>query len=195
MINNDELGRYGRKYTKEIDDFILAEYPIGNGCFIPLFNLINAIWYDRNCTVNGLKTHLSTVKIVNNPKKGNRKKSAPIGTERVMKDFVQIKTAKGFIQKSRWIYEQNHPDYQYKRGDCFIFLDGNTRNFDIENIELIDRRVQVVFLKLYGLKKGKPSLNKLNIYRAKLKVSVMDRAEKAGLVYKNRTGRILKKWK
>ena len=79
-----------------------------------------------------------------------------IGTERTDKDgFVRVKVNndRGDKNKSnRWklkhhvIYQQHHPDITIGKDDRIIFLDGNNRNFDINNLELISRREQLCLM-------------------------------------------------
>jgi len=63
----------------------------------------------------------------------------PVGHERVGKDgYIQIKTADGFRQyrqKHRVIWEQHHGPIPPKHK--IVFLDNNTLNFDIKNLELV----------------------------------------------------------
>lgn len=87
-------------------------------------------------------------------KKGNLPQTTlQIGTEKTDKDgFVRIKVSndRGDKNKSnRWklkhhvIYQQHHPNITIGKDDRIIFLDGNNRNFDIDNLELISKREQL----------------------------------------------------
>lgn len=74
--------------------------------------------------------------------------SLPIGTERVREDgYVVIKIANGKLNKN-WkqkhilIWEKAHgklPD-----GKVVIFLDGNNRNFDLDNLVAIDKSIHLI---------------------------------------------------
>lgn len=60
------------------------------------------------------------------------------GYEYEVKGYIVIRVSKGnFILKHRYIWEQHHgkiPDDM-----IIVFKDGNKRNFDINNLEMIDR--------------------------------------------------------
>lgn len=120
-------------------------------------------------------------------------KKRPLFSEQEKKGYIRIKVAEPnvWIMKSRYIYEQNHKDYVYSENDCFIFLDGNNRNFDSDNIEMIPRSLIGVF---NGINKGckNPEEVRVNIALAKLKVKQLDVGEKLGLVTKQGHCR---KWK
>ena len=68
----------------------------------------------------------------------------PIGSERLDKrsGTILIKTEKGWINKARYVYEQSHgiipPEHQV------IFLDGNRKNFDLDNLYCIPTKYMVL---------------------------------------------------
>lgn len=69
-----------------------------------------------------------------------------VGSERTnVEGYVEIKVA----EPSRWqlkhraIYENYH-NVRLKSTDVVIFLDGNKQNFDIENLALIDREINLI---------------------------------------------------
>lgn len=65
-------------------------------------------------------------------------KSSDVGTERITKDFVVIKTESGeWKQKQVHIYEQNFG--KIKKGEVVKFLDGNNRNFELSNLKCVSR--------------------------------------------------------
>ncbi len=72
-------------------------------------------------------------------KKGHQAINAkPVGYERVGKDdYIEIRTEKGFKPKQRIIWEQHFGKVPPKHIICFI--DGDKRNFDIGNLEMISR--------------------------------------------------------
>lgn len=79
----------------------------------------------------------------------------PIGTEKNDKDgYVRVKVNNEFgSRRKNWklkqhvIYEKHHPNIKIGKTDRIIFLDGNKRNFDINNLELITLREQVSLIK------------------------------------------------
>ena len=69
-----------------------------------------------------------------------------VGSERInVEGYIEIKVA----EPSRWqlkhrvIYENYH-NVKLKSTDVVIFLDGNKQNFDIENLALIDRGINLI---------------------------------------------------
>lgn len=71
----------------------------------------------------------------------------PIGYERITKEgYIEVKVkmrpsqpgrGDNFITKQRLIWEEHYGPVP--AGYCVVFLDGNNRNFDIENLHLVSR--------------------------------------------------------
>lgn len=111
-------------------------------------------------------------------KKGNLPhNNKPIGSEMIDKDgFVRVKvTNKGNINE-RWklkhyiIYEQHHPDKEIFKTDRIIFLDGNKRNFDIYNLELVTIKEQVSLSHYGKLSNAEETKSILNLIRIRIKL-------------------------
>lgn len=71
----------------------------------------------------------------------------PIGSERVLDGFVQVKVADGKLnhnwkQKNRWIWEQNNGPIP--KGCVIEFIDGDTRNFDLSNLRMVTRKENIL---------------------------------------------------
>ncbi|HEY0429012.1 MAG TPA: HNH endonuclease signature motif containing protein [Pyrinomonadaceae bacterium] len=76
--------------------------------------------------------------ITNLPVYGTVKPKYEIGDERVVdKDFVQIKTDSGWQMKHYFIWKQQ--GRRIPKTHFLLFKDGNKRNFDIENLELVSQ--------------------------------------------------------
>ena len=74
--------------------------------------------------------------------------------------------------KNRLLWEQNYgpiPD-----DSIIIFLDGNTRNFDLSNLAMITKKENAIINK-YGLRYDDPECTKLGIKIAKLKVLMREK--------------------
>ena len=106
----------------------------------------------------------------------------PLYSEHVKKGIVQIKIGQPnvWISKARWIYEQAHPEEDYTDRANYIFLDGNNRNFNVENIARIPLKLIGVFNGLGGTIPGNPEATKIRIAQAKLKMMCLDIGEKIG---------------
>ncbi len=107
-------------------------------------------------------------------KKGNLPKTTrPIGSERPNKDgFIEVKIANPGVWrlKHHVIYEKYH-NVKIDRWDKVIFLDGNKRNFDINNLEKVSNSEQT-YLAKYKLLGNNPEINKTALILAKLTANV-----------------------
>ncbi len=130
------------KYTKEIDKYI-KNHCVGN----KPQKLVDALKKEFNfdTTINGLRTYMSTKgyrfrthKIAEHKNWNQRK----VGELRIKKGLVQIKIAEPNVWKQYQVYlwEKAHNE-KVKKGEIVIFLDKNTRNYNIENLYKISRRV------------------------------------------------------
>lgn len=113
----------------------------------------------------------------------------PEGSIQMKKGYIYIKCGGKFIPKGRKVYMDSHPEYVFEKGDQFIFLDGDPRNFDEGNIEMIKRKESYVFQSFGGTVRGHPELTKLNLLRARLRLAELDRGEKLGMTYQTKSGR------
>ena len=118
-----------------------------------------------------------------------RKDPRPEGSTRLKKGYVYVKVGGKFIPKGRKVYMDSHPDYTFEKGDQFIFLDGDNRNFNKENIDVIKKRESFVFQSFGGTVKGHPELTRLNIIRSRLRLAELDCGEKLGMTYQTTSGR------
>lgn len=126
-------------------------------------------------------------------------RTKPIGTERLSKDgYVEIKVSDipnvsrcvNWRPKQLWIYEQHYNVKVDTRKEMVIFLDGDKRNFDIENLMLISRaenRIMNNGKNEYTFVKGNAEQTKMNVLQTRLRRACLDAGEKLGLV-KNRGG-------
>lgn len=81
-----------------------------------------------------------------------------VGSERLSKNgYIEIKIQDGHLNKNwmmkhRYIYEQHYGPIP--KGYKVIFLDGNIRNFDINNLKAISSHEELI-MNEYGLRYGK----------------------------------------
>lgn len=100
-----------------------------------------------------------------------RKNEAAIGSESVAKsDYVIIKTEEG-----KWEYKHRYIYRKYKgeipTGHLVIFADRNNRNFDIDNLILVNRK-QAIMLNRYNLIKDDAEITKVGINLANLLLKI-----------------------
>lgn len=126
---------------------------------------------------------------VHNTRRSTRAK--PLYSEQTKKGYVKIKVAQPNVwkTKSRWVYEETHPWEDFSERSNYIFLDGNNRNFNPNNIERVPLKLMGIFNRLGGCAKGNPEVTRLRILQAKLKAAQFDAGEKLGDVVRYGHGR------
>ena len=142
----------------------MARYNLKNG--------VNKCFKKGNTPWNkGLKGYIGVNKT--SFKKGNKPNQyREIGSERIDKDgLIQVKVKDPNIweYKHRYIYEQNIGEI--KKGNVVIFLDGNNRNFNTDNLMQITRS-QLLILNKYKLITCNSDLTKVGINTANLIVKL-----------------------
>ena len=101
----------------------------------------------------------------------------PVGSEKIDKDgFVRVKISNDGAKYKVWklkhhlVYKQYHPEIEIGKDDRVIFLDGNKRNFDISNLELISRREQISLTKFGELKDADETRALISLIRLRCKL-------------------------
>lgn len=84
--------------------------------------------------------------------KGYRPPRCPIGTERIIGGYIWVKVSDlprprgckdhmyNWVQKGRWVWEQHYGEIP--EGYNIVYLDGNTLNCDISNLECTTANIQ-----------------------------------------------------
>lgn len=108
----------------------------------------------------------------------------PLYSEQIKKGLVRIKIAQPnvWISKAQFVYMQAHPDEDYSERSNYMFLDGNTRNFDPDNIARVSLKIIGIFNSMGGTVRGNAEATRIRLAQAKLKRATLDLGEKAGLV-------------
>ena len=105
----------------------------------------------------------------------------PLGSERITKDgYCEIKvsdTGRRWKPKHVLIYEKHHG--KVPKGSAVIFLDGDKRNFDIDNLHLVTRG-QLAMLNKNNLIQKDADLTKtaINVVDLMKKISAMEKKDK-----------------
>ena len=105
----------------------------------------------------------------------------PLGSERITKDgYCEIKvsdTGRRWRPKHVLIYEKHHG--KVPKGSVVIFLDGDKRNFDIDNLHLVTRN-QLAMLNKNSLIQKDAELTKtaINVVDLMKKISAMEKKDK-----------------
>ena len=115
-------------------------------------------------------------------KKGQKSHNyKPVGSERITKDgYCEIKvsdTGRRWRPKHVLIYEKHHG--KVPKGSAVIFLDGDKRNFDIDNLYLVTRG-QLAMLNKNSLIQKDAELTKtaINVVDLMKKISAMEKKDK-----------------
>lgn len=113
-------------------------------------------------------------------KKGNRPKNyKPIGSERLTKDgYVMVKIAdpNKWRLKSIIVWEKAH-ERKVPKNHVIVFADGNTQNFDLDNLLLVTRAELALLNKYKYIKKGSAEITKtaLNLVKLEKKINEVNR--------------------
>ena len=105
----------------------------------------------------------------------------PLGSERITKDgYCEIKvsdTGRRWRPKHVLIYEKHHG--KVPKGSAVIFLDGDKRNFDIDNLHLVTRN-QLAMLNKNSLIQKDAELTKtaINVVDLMKKISAIEKKDK-----------------
>ena len=105
----------------------------------------------------------------------------PLGSERIVKDgYCEVKvsdTGRRWRPKHVLIYEKHHG--KVPKGSAVIFLDGDKRNFDIDNLYLVTRS-QLAMLNKNSLIQKDAELTKtaINVVDLMKKISAMEKKDK-----------------
>ena len=142
--------RKDRKWSDEITEFVKSVCPLrehGINSRRELAEEINRR-FDRDFTERALCSHCydngiqlglcySNSEVARGEKHWRHR---PVGSFQEKKGYIRIKVAEPnkWMQYQRYVWEQNHPG-QSSEGKTVIFMDGNKRNFDISNLECVER--------------------------------------------------------
>ena len=105
----------------------------------------------------------------------------PLGSERIVKDgYCEVKvsdTGRRWRPKHVLIYEKHHG--KVPKGSAVIFLDGDKRNFDIDNLYLVTRS-QLAMLNKNSLIQKDAELTKtaINVVDLMKKISTIEKKDK-----------------
>lgn len=170
-----------KKWQKEHEDF-LKENPVKSNQLKNLF-IAFCLFFPNFTTYNGFKNRRCDLGIVSRivPKESYRRK--PLLSENVKKGFVRVKIAEHkWVQKQKWLWEC-HYGIRVPKGWNVLFLDGNNRNFDINNIYPLPLELCGLFLgHTSGVIKGNRQATLLNIQIARTMHAMFNFAKKMDLV-------------
>ena len=161
---------------------------------VELLELFNKDFPEVHTTVRGIATKRSELGLSHKrPNSNSGKPRRPLYSEQIKKGYVKIKIAQPstWEYKQKWVWMETHPELYntVKSTDIFIFLDGDNRNFNPENIYKLTRGELGTLNGMGGVAKGNPELTLFRIAQVKLKIATLDAGEKIGEVVNYGSGR------
>lgn len=171
--------RKDRKWSDEITEFVKSVCPLrehGINSRRELAEEINRR-FDRDFTERALCSHCydngiqlglcySNSEVARGEKHWRHR---PVGSFQEKKGYIRIKVAEPneWMQYQRYLWEQHHPG-QSAEGKTVIFMDGNKRNFDISNLECVERGELSVMAELGCTAESSREERELYLLRARL---------------------------
>jgi hypothetical protein len=183
-----------KKWTAEIKEWLDAHTPLPKGkAKTDLLNELNAKFH-TNFTKNAFTSFLCSQKIslgIKPWQAGVRRGIAnynhrEIGTEREKKGYIQIKTAEPDVWRMKHvvIWEQTHNDTVAPYTETVIFLDGNNRNFNPDNLYKLTRGELVTLNQKYPATSNREE-RLIYIALVKQRRALLKKARRAGLTDKS----------
>lgn len=171
--------RKDKKWTDEIMDFVRAVCPLREHGFNSRRELAEEInrRFDRDFTERALCSHcydngiqLGLCYSHSEVARGEKHwRHRPVGSFQEKKGYLRIKVAEPnkWMQYQRYLWEQNHPGLSAE-GKTVIFMDGNIRNFNLSNLECVERGELSVMAELGCTAESSREERELYLLRARL---------------------------
>jgi hypothetical protein len=139
---------------------------------------------EADCTDVAFFNQRSRLKAADNATYKGSRKPRPLYAEQEKKGYIRIKIAQPntWVSKAKWVYMQAHPEEDYSERSNYIFLDGDTRNFDPDNIARVSLKIIGIFAQMGGTVRGNAEATRIRLAQAKLKSATYDLGEKIGTV-------------
>ena len=138
------------KWTAEIQDWLKERCPVREHGYTKrkeVLDELNATFgtdftekaFVTHCYESGIQLGLASSNS-NIPRGEKHWRHRPVGSLQEKKGYLRIKVAEPnvWMQYQRYVWEQAHPG-ESAEGMTVIFMDGNTRNFDPQNLERVSR--------------------------------------------------------
>lgn len=173
-------------WNDETDGFLISHKHLCGVDYDELLRLFVERFPDSRMTKVAIKNQCSRLKICKKATYSTPRRHRNLYEEQIKKGYVRIKIAEPnvWMQKNKWVYIETHPWEDCSERSNYVFLDGDNRNFNPNNIERVPLKVMGVFNLMGGCEKGNPEITKLRILNAKLKLAILDKGEEMGLVVK-----------
>lgn len=192
-------GHVERRWTQEIDEFILARCPVVSPeGKTKLLEDVNRT-FGRDFTRTALTTHCTDRRMdlgIKTWQSAGRHgvlrgmanyNHRPVGAEQVKKGYVRVKVAEPNVwrMKNHVVWERAHPGETVdNKRETVIFVDGDNRNFAPENLCKITRRV-LQWLNQTKSLGDDTEKNMVNIAYAQMRLKLRDAMKEQRMLYGN----------
>ncbi len=158
MSTNEKWTRNNKKWSDEIIEWVRARCPAPEHGYADREQMLKELneKFDRDFSIRGFASHcyecgisLGFMKFGDVRRSDKHWRYRKVGELQIKKDYVRIKVAEPnvWMQYQRFIWEQHHPG-ESAEGKRVIFMDGNNRNFDPDNLECITPAEQSIMAAL-----------------------------------------------
>lgn len=183
------MKKFRKTWTQEKNDFLLKHKEMAAKDSYPLF--LQAFPDSHDITFTAFVNHRSRIRAIperyNNYNIHAKKSQRPIFSKQIKKYYIRIKIAQPdvWMFKHHYVWWQN-TGHKPTKTETVVFLDGNNRNFDFQNLMLVPRTIIGILNNpafRLGVVKNDPELTKINIQNAMLIFETRKLGKKMGLVY------------
>ena len=181
-----------RKWTDEQEQWLIEHKDICGKML--MYNEFKKAFPNADFTATAIATKRVELRAFGHHR-GNLSRQKPLYSEQIKKGYVRIKVAQPDVwwQKQKWVWVETHPAEPFEQTDNFLFLDGNNRNFNPENIRKVSHRVTGIINRTYGgLPSSNAEINDVFITKIELRLAMLDIGEKFGLVSDYGAGRMFR---
>ncbi len=181
------MKKFRKIWDEKTNGFLIAHRELEPSA---MYELFMKEFPDSGVSYYAIKTQLSRLDL--RPKRPHGStKARPLYSEQEKKGYLRIKVAQPNVwwPKAKWVYHETHPGTDWEERANYIFLDGDNRNFDPDNIERVPLCLMGVFNGLGGTG-ATAEETRLHLRLAMLKKAQFDAGEKVGLVAKHGSSRV-----
>lgn len=170
-----------RKWKDEIIEWVRSICPASEHGYQNRRQIVDELnrRFGTDFTLNSFVTHVNECGIqlgfaysANSQNRGQKHwRHRPVGSFQEKKGYLRIKVAEPnqWMQYQRYVWEQAHPG-ESAEGKFVIFLDGNNRNFSLDNLTVVTRGELAVMAEMGNRKDMTPQERWTLILRARLKI-------------------------
>jgi len=178
------MKNFRKIWDQEKNEFLLAHK---NEPILESYKLFCEKFPDADVTETSYRNQRSRIGAVFNHRKTYSTRAKPLLSEHTKKGYIRIKIAQPnvWMFKQHYVWMINTGHKPNPKTETVIFLDGNNRNFNFENLFLLPRNCICIlnnpYLKL-GIVKDNPEMSLINCHTAMLIKEYHNKAKDLGLL-------------